>query len=73
MNEKVDEHLLKQISKGKYTKLAISVYQSTEQGINYYITETNRKLARFGIADKENTIYFDAQSEGSWPQKQTGI
>ena len=69
MDENVDGHLLKQIGKGKYTKLAISVYQSTEQGIADYIAETRRKLERFGIT---NITYFDAQSEGSWPQKQAG-
>ena len=69
MDEKVDGHLLEQISKGKYTKLAISVYQSTEQGINDYITETDCKLEKFGITD---ITYFDAKSEGSWPQKQAG-
>ena len=63
MDEKVDGHLLKQISKGKYTRLAISVYQSTEQGIADYIAETDRKLERFGITD---ITYFDAESEGSW-------
>jgi len=63
MNEDVDNHLLKQISKGRYTKVAVSVYVPTTPDIDEFVAATNLKLRRVGIRD---TTYFNANSEGCW-------
>ena len=69
MNKKVDGHLLEQIRKGEYTKLAIAVHRPTTRNITDYITQIGLMLRGFGITD---ITYFDAESEGSWPQQQAG-
>ena len=67
MNKKVDGHLLEQIGKGEYERLAIAVHRPTTLNITDYITDyinqTDLMLRGFGITD---ITYFDAESEGSW-------
>ena len=66
MDETVDGHLLEQIGKAKYKKLAIAVHQPTTPNIAYYKFQTSRKLERFGSVEEKDITYFDAESEGSW-------
>ena len=60
MDKKVDGHLLSQIVKGEYKKIAVHVHRPTTENINQFMDETNQKLKKDNI--KEIT-YFEFNEE----------
>ncbi|MGK0269831.1 MAG: hypothetical protein ACI88H_000464 [Cocleimonas sp.] len=59
-----DEHLLKQISKAKPTKVAVSVYQNDQT----YMGRVHKQLSDIGVTD---IVFFDSESSGVWNQPST--
>ncbi|MEZ9475584.1 DUF4917 family protein [Vibrio splendidus] len=56
-----DEHLLKQISKAKPAKVAVSVYQNDQT----YMGRVHKQLVDIGVSD---VVFFDSESSGVWNQ-----
>lgn len=66
---KQDMHILEQISRGNYKRIAVSVYKGTkdDEQINREISEvTERILSVAKHIDEDSIKFFDAQSEGCW-------
>ena len=60
INKKLDGHLLRQIQKGGYKKVAVAVHRPSTRNIKEFMTRAKKNI---GI---KNITFFDAESAGCW-------
>ena len=60
INKKLDGHLLRQIQKGGYKKVAVAVHKPSTRNIKEFMARAKKNI---GI---QNIIFFDAESAGCW-------
>jgi hypothetical protein len=62
-----EDHIVRQLSNGRYKRIAVSVHQLNTEAGKDYITRVTRKLRWLEL---EEIVFFDAASAGCWVNEQ---